>query len=265
MKRICAVMAVLVLAFCMFPVSAQSNQLGDVNGNGTIATDDALLALQAATRKANLDAGQSSAADVDENGQVTTNDALMILQYATQKITSFTQHVHTYVDYRCTGCGAVDKAHVYDYLLLWLRANGEASGEYIGFYYYDEDWNQYCLGYNESNDTLSISFLDVDEDYNYYFALDFNDTFADYEWYTAIHDEITEEAVAQAIGTMEPETFTTNSPLSCDVYEGTSGDRPQLLELGRLMSLMTLDWLDQLFAAYDMGITIADLGFSNLF
>ena len=263
MKRICAVMAVLVLAFCMFPVSAQSNQLGDVNGNGTIATDDALLALQAATRKANLDAGQSSAADVDENGQVTTNDALMILQYATQKITSFTQHVHTYVDYRCTGCGAVDKTHVYDYLLLWLRANGETDGEHIDFNYYDEDGILYGLTYNQSTGLLYVSFLDMQEDYISFVMIDLERTTAGYEWYSNI--EIAGDTIAEATGHIDPATYTDNSPLSCDWYEGDSSYRSDVLEISRLMSLMTLDWLDQLFAAYDMGITIADLGFSNLF
>ena len=67
----------------------QSVTLGDVNGNGAVTAEDALMALQAATGKIELTAVQQKAADVDGQDGVTANDALMILQFATQKITSF--------------------------------------------------------------------------------------------------------------------------------------------------------------------------------
>ena len=62
---------------------------GDVNGDGSVTAADALLALQAATDKVNLESVAQQAANVDEKEEVTSSDALMILQYATQKITSF--------------------------------------------------------------------------------------------------------------------------------------------------------------------------------
>lgn len=63
-----------------------SRQAGDVDGNGDIAASDALLALQAATQKIELDSEQQLAADMDQSGEVTSSDALLILQIATQKI-----------------------------------------------------------------------------------------------------------------------------------------------------------------------------------
>ncbi len=63
--------------------------LGDVNQNGTVTAEDALLALQIATNKIQPDALQNLAADVDKNDDVTANDALIILQFATKKISSF--------------------------------------------------------------------------------------------------------------------------------------------------------------------------------
>lgn len=67
----------------------QSVTPGDVSGDGKVASEDALMALQAATGKITLTAKQQKAADVDRQAGVTANDALLILQYATQKITSF--------------------------------------------------------------------------------------------------------------------------------------------------------------------------------
>lgn len=59
---------------------------GDVNGDGSVTAEDALLALQAATKKITLDETQTKAADVDDTVGVSANDALMILQAATKKI-----------------------------------------------------------------------------------------------------------------------------------------------------------------------------------
>lgn len=63
--------------------------LGDVNGNGEVKSDDALLALQGAVRKIELTNEQSTAADVNVDGNVTSSDALLILQFAVKKITKF--------------------------------------------------------------------------------------------------------------------------------------------------------------------------------
>lgn len=63
--------------------------LGDVNLNGEVTAEDALMALQAATDKIALTADQTTAANVDETDDVTAGDALLILQYATKKIASF--------------------------------------------------------------------------------------------------------------------------------------------------------------------------------
>ncbi|MGI6264686.1 MAG: GDSL-type esterase/lipase family protein [Acutalibacteraceae bacterium] len=62
---------------------------GDVNGNGQVAADDALMALQAATGKIALSPIEQAAADTNQNGGVGADDALAILQKATGKIESF--------------------------------------------------------------------------------------------------------------------------------------------------------------------------------
>lgn len=63
--------------------------LGDVNGDGKVTAEDALLALQQSTQKATLTPRQMLAADVDKKNGVTAADALLILQFSTRKITAF--------------------------------------------------------------------------------------------------------------------------------------------------------------------------------
>ncbi len=63
--------------------------LGDINGNGAVTAEDALLALQIATNKVTPSTDQLKTADVDGKSGVTANDALLILQFVTKKISNF--------------------------------------------------------------------------------------------------------------------------------------------------------------------------------
>ena len=55
---------------------------GDVNGDGKVNTEDALLALKAAVGITKLSEAQTLAGDVSGDGRVTTEDALLILKHA---------------------------------------------------------------------------------------------------------------------------------------------------------------------------------------
>ena len=55
---------------------------GDVDGDGSVTSTDARLALQAAVGKVRLDAEAARAADLDRDGSVTSTDARQILQKA---------------------------------------------------------------------------------------------------------------------------------------------------------------------------------------
>ena len=64
---------------------------GNVNGDGSVTSADALMALQAATDKIELTGAAALAADVNGDGSITSSDALQILQYATEKISNFSR------------------------------------------------------------------------------------------------------------------------------------------------------------------------------
>ena len=63
--------------------------LGDVDNNGLINANDALMALQIGGKLITPTERETLAADVDKNGTVNANDALMILQYAGKIITEW--------------------------------------------------------------------------------------------------------------------------------------------------------------------------------
>lgn len=62
---------------------------GDMDGDGEILVNDALLALQAAVGKISADDTQRITGDVDGDGNITVTDALYILQFSVGKLTAF--------------------------------------------------------------------------------------------------------------------------------------------------------------------------------
>ncbi|MDO4568188.1 MAG: S8 family serine peptidase [Clostridia bacterium] len=56
--------------------------VGDINGDGDVGSDDALMALRASAGLITLDADQIARGDVNGDGSIGTDDALLIMRYA---------------------------------------------------------------------------------------------------------------------------------------------------------------------------------------
>ena len=69
-------------------VAVDDNSLGDVDGDGVITNKDALMLLQAANDKLNLNEEQFMRADIDKDGVLSAAEAMRILQYVSGKIGS---------------------------------------------------------------------------------------------------------------------------------------------------------------------------------
>jgi hypothetical protein len=63
--------------------------LGDVNGDGTVNTSDAVRILQYSAELCELNELEATVADVNRDGITDTSDAAMLLQYATEQINEF--------------------------------------------------------------------------------------------------------------------------------------------------------------------------------
>lgn len=70
--------------------AVDKNSLGDVDGDGTITTKDALMLLQAANDLLNLKDDEFLRADIDGDGELSAAEALRILQYVSGKVSTIT-------------------------------------------------------------------------------------------------------------------------------------------------------------------------------
>lgn len=87
-------MLALLMAFgCSLCAFAADGKYGDVNGNGSVNSTDALSVLKHAVGLATLPEDAVFWADVNADGKVNSTDALEILQYAVGKITAFTAEI----------------------------------------------------------------------------------------------------------------------------------------------------------------------------
>ena len=83
------VLAISLLAGGLTAGAAVTFELGDVDGDGAINANDALLALQHSVSIRTLDDEQKARADVNADGAINANDALLMLQYSVGIITTF--------------------------------------------------------------------------------------------------------------------------------------------------------------------------------
>ena len=72
--------------FVRLPLDTDS--LGDVDGDGEITIEDALLLLYAINDKYNMTAEEFARADLNDDGELSTAEALMILCYVSGEIES---------------------------------------------------------------------------------------------------------------------------------------------------------------------------------
>lgn len=95
MKKIVAALIACSLLFSLLLTPAQGSSIqpeeapakvGDINKDGRVGTDDALIALQMSVGKVTPGDETLVLADVNGDGGVTTDDALMLLQYAVRKL-----------------------------------------------------------------------------------------------------------------------------------------------------------------------------------
>ena len=175
----------------------------------------------------------------------------------------YTNAVHSYKEYVCSKCGAVDKKSAYEYLLLWLQQNGEVDGEYLRYSESQESYI-YSMQYQASEQVLYLSLLyTANEEGGYvpWIALDFPQNFeGDYYWHYYDAYKIT----TAASGEIDAKNFTINTPISCEKYDGPEISRNDVLNMAVSGIKLMLVWVEGMYAEQVIDVHIGNMGFEEM-
>lgn len=165
-------------------------------------------------------------------------------------VSDYVAAAHNYKNYLCTSCGQIDKSHAYDYLISYVKENGTTYGSYTTIEY-AANGGTYKLSYSASYGNLSVQRI-----YSTNNTFGMNAIYLDSYFYgTTLGDY-------EIAGYLTPSTFTANSAITYTKYAGPVNLCQDVLELARVSCCDLLDWLTWYLSTYNVGITIADLGFT---
>lgn len=175
-------------------------------------------------------------------------DGLKVRSEKSNVLTVQTQkHQHSITSGKCTSCGEITDA--YAYLYDWLVKNGTVNGGYIRI-----DQGDYSLCYNASADYVYIS----SGYYNSYNDFVFTSMRLDnFEFFQSIGKNTYDDYVS---GVLNPQTFTSNTPLAYTDSNFTHYGIGQVEEI-RWNLCDNLNWFREFLLENNLGITLYDFGF----
>ena len=170
-------------------------------------------------------------------------------------IGNYTTGGHSLVDYKCKSCDFVDREGMYRHLKYWILEHGEKEGSVYSYYYAvgeGEDAVWYSISFSSDDGMLflyrgnmlngisGVTILTLDDgSYGTYFG--------DYS----------------ISGQISKECFSSSYTVPYSSYNCPENQKEIMVELARTSICDLLEFCDLFLWKYDMGITLADLGFTS--
>lgn len=277
MKRILSLLLAIVIVFVLSACKKENNSSTDTNTLDTTQTET--VGTDAINTQNNTPNKNSSATKTPSNSTSTpiknNNPATNSTPSSSTTTPSVSQpttqvHTHTYSNYKCTGCGQMDKGSMFDYFKDWVINNGTVKGDYVYYSkpadnyggYSEEDFSLYYWADTEKIEFCLHSVLDEEYSINFYIYIPKNHT-GNYEYITSYYYRETGESVCESKGIIEGKSFTKNHPLNSNKYIGSASMQNNFMEMSRQGICDTLDCLKQFLQKETTGYTFSDLGFEK--
>ena len=160
-------------------------------------------------------------------------------------------HTHSYNSNYVCSCGAIDKAHSYEYVAEWVYDNGADKGTYREVRYTTNNDVTYSLYvYEGSGDLWVDKWQYTDDGYYTRTALCLEN-----DYYSCTFEDM------EIWGYINPKTFTSNTYVSYSGYDGYESLRSEMRDLASADLDLLVYWLEMCLDICDIDITIKDLGF----
>ena len=161
---------------------------------------------------------------------------------------SYTNPSHSYSDYVCSKCGVIDKTHACEYLESYLKKKDSFAAT--------------------SNDDSVLFMLKYRTDYGR--VVLYTATLDDAGHVSSATELVIYEGWCQTVygdnklqGEVDKSRFTLGSGLSCSDYQGDASSKNEVIVYTQLACYQGLTWLEQCLQENNIGITLADLGFTS--
>ncbi len=175
-------------------------------------------------------------------------------------IGDYVDPAHSFEDYVCTYCKAVDKAHAKEYMIEWVKENGKQMNNMISWQTLkDEGENRYMVGvgYNENRNCLCLIYIKIHSNGKKVF---------EYTVYlspaSTTYDYVVTDSDYSMYGVIDAANYKRGSSVTCDDFKGDESQKEQAIRTTSLATNALLDFMHELIETYELGIEVKDLGFA---
>ena len=173
-------------------------------------------------------------------------------------IADYTDESHTYTNYICYSCGAIDKVNSYNYLTEYIKTYGTVSGSLVTIVMRDVENTKYAIAYDAQNDCVIAECIERIDGSIYTTLLFLEDGYygLNYMHSSGVQSDLT--------GFIEPSTFNENTAMTYEVYTGVDSMKTNMLNIARCNLVLTLVEMERYFDTYDVALNVYALGYQGL-
>ena len=159
---------------------------------------------------------------------------------------------HSYDQYICLNCGQIDKTHSYEYLIAWVIKNGAVQDSAIECVIDKFSNAKYSISYSTQFNNLTVNYIS-ETNGNVAFASIHLDSY--FYGFSFLDNKI--------LGYLDARNYTKDSSISYSSYEGLERDKDSMLNLAKTSVNVLIESLKYFLLSNNIGITVADLGFTS--
>lgn len=172
---------------------------------------------------------------------------------------NYTNPSHSYTEYICLSCGAIDKANAHKHLVEYVKANGKPNGTFVSIIIREVNGKKYELKYDAQNKALWATCWTNSQSSTVATALCLEDGS-----YVTEYTHLSSGAGSRVMGCIEPKTFNENSAMTYESFTGLESGKNSILNLTRNGLVLTIVEVERYLDTNNVGLNVYALGYMGL-
>ena len=172
---------------------------------------------------------------------------------------TYTSPSHTYTEFICHPCGAIDKDNAFAFLVEYIKTNGRVNGTYISLVVHEGDGYKYELKYDTQNNSLWAAEVITIETYEAIALL-----LLDVGYYGHQFTHKATGSKSELTGFIDPKTFNEHCTMTYETYTGLESTKSNLLTAARNGMVLALLYTERYLDTNNVGLSVYALGYHGL-